>query len=51
MGAASCGHQVDLLKQSSSELCPDCLKALPPLRDDQTGLSTAALRRLRKLRR
>lgn len=48
---AVCGHEVDLAKQSSMELCPECARAIPPLRDDQVGLSALALARLRKARR
>jgi len=48
---AACGHEVDLTKQSSMELCPECVKAIPPLRDDQTGLSAGDLTRMRRARR
>lgn len=51
MYKAVCGHKVDILKQSTLELCPDCVKAIPPLRDDQVGLTASAIARMRRDRR
>lgn len=51
MVMGSCGHEIDAYKQSSMELCPACVAAIPKLRDNQTGLSPLALRRMAKMRR
>jgi hypothetical protein len=47
---AICGHDVDLNLQSSMELCPACVAAIPPLRDDQSWLGALGLKRLKALR-
>jgi hypothetical protein len=48
--SAACGHLVDLNRQSMMELCPACVAAIPPLRDDQTGLGALGLKRFKALR-